>query len=233
MAITGRTGVHFVAERFDDQLVLHGTPALWRRARTCPCLDPTTGAARIVCPFCRDLPGILWDTGESLTVLAATRRRRDDHDQLGLDLRGFTQFTFPSTITPGHLDQLVLNVGVMVVNDEQHIRGDTDKLGRSTERFRIYPAVSVEYCEAIVTVEAQQTLVQYAVGTDFSVAEDGTITWLTDGPPAEATYTLRYTARPTFVCWSPMSRDEGGTKQPYRCLVQRLDWFRRQSAGEA
>ena len=229
MAISVQTAQHFDPEAFDALVERHGTPTLWRRARTCPCLSADTGAPRIVCPFCVDMPGILWDAGTDIKILAAGRSRRDDHEDFGLRLQGFTSFSFPSTVTPGHLDRIDLLAGRMVINDERHVRGDLDKAGRSRERLRVYPAYSVEFCEAIIGTD----LVQYTVGTDFAVDLAGDILWVDGRGPAEGgQYTMRYVVRPTFVCWSPISRDEYGNKQPYRVTVQRLDFFTRKAVGE-
>lgn len=237
MAITQRTEQHFDPEEFDSFIAAHGSDAVWRRARTCPCLDASTRQPSVACPFCRDWPGILWDAGTELRILAPNRQRRDEYEQPGLVERGMLFLTFPSragtgpdaiSVTPGHLDRIDLSgAAEMVVNDEVHVRGDVDPGGRSTERLRLHPSLAVEFCEAIVG----GTLTTFVEGTAFTVATNGAITWIS-GPPNGTQYTLRYRARPSFVVWSPMSRDEGGTKQPYRVLAQRLDFWRRQVVGE-
>ena len=83
--------------------------------------------------------------------------------------------------------------------------------------------LDVDDCEAIVA----GVRTQYVLGTDFTLDENNAVLWA-NGPPDGTLYTVRYTARPVYVCWSPESRDEDATKQPYRVIAQRLDFFRQQ-----
>lgn len=220
---------HLRAADFDEEIAAHGTPALWRRARLCPCVDGTTGHPSLDCLLCED--GLLWDAGKPLRILSMNRVREDVYDVTGQRLQGMVWLTFPTGISPGHLDRIDLQAAVMPVNNERHVRGETRKPGGpSTERLRIYPATAVEFCEAIVG----GVLTQYSTPADFSVADDGTILWVAGRGPADGTpYTLRYTARPTFLCWSPVSRDEASERMPYRCRAQRYDFFRRKAVGDA
>lgn len=229
MAVTSTIGPdHFDAAEFDALIAEHGVPALWRRARACPCVGED-GQPEIACAFCSDLPGYFWDAGVELRVLAPGRQRRDEQQDIGQLMAGMVQITFPSTFTPGHFDRVEFLAATMVINNERLRRGALDPAGRSQERLRIRPSLGVEYCAAIVG----DALVAYAEGTDFSVGADGSIAWVPGrGPAAGTRYTLRYHARPTFIIWSPQSRDEGGSKQPYRCQAQRLDFFHRGAVGD-
>jgi hypothetical protein len=228
MAIEAAGGLtseeHFDAAAFDAELNAHGAPARWRKARLCPCLNLLTGAPDPNCPYCRTYPGLLWDDAGELRVLAPARRRQDLYDQNGHLLKGMVTLTFPSTVLPAHLDQIELSAAVMVVNNERHVRGEIDPAGRSTERLRLPTPLDVEYCEAIVA----GVLTQYVLNTDFGLSDTNALQWAAGdaGPPPGTLYTIRYTARPVYICWSPESRDENGSKQPYRCIAQRLDYFR-------
>lgn len=216
------------APDFDAEILAHGTPALWRRARMCPCFDPVTGHPAIDCGVCTD--GILWDGGQAVRILANNRRREDVYDIAGQRMEGMCMLTFPTGITPGHLDRVELTAAVMTVNNELHVRGELDKAGRSTERLRIAPALSIEFCEAIVA----GVVTAYAFFTDFTVDAAGAISWNPGHGPADGSqYTVRYTTRPTYLIWSPQSRDEGGERMPYRARAQRYDFFRRKAVGEA
>ena len=102
--ITGKKALaeqHFDPTEFNDFIDAHGTSALWRRARTCPCLDPLTGQAAAACPFCREMPGTLWDAGTQLVLFVPSRQRTDIFDQGGKRIEGVVLVTFPSTVTPG------------------------------------------------------------------------------------------------------------------------------------
>lgn len=212
---------HFDPALFDGELEAHGTPARWRKARLCPCLNPTTGAPDPNCRFCAGYPGVVWDDAGELRVLAFARRRQDLYDQNGHLLKGVVTLTFPSTVVPSHLDQIELTAAVIVVNTEKHVRGQVDPSERSTERLRMPSVLAIEFCEAIVAGD----LVRYVEGTDFLRTDSNGLIWAPSGPPADTLYTVRYTARPTYICWSPESRDENGGRQPYRCMAQRLDFF--------
>jgi hypothetical protein len=227
------TGPHFDREGFDAFIDRHGTPVLWRRSRTCPCQKPSTGSPTDGCPFCNGL-GTLWDAGSEIKVVAPGRKRNDDYDLPGSFLVGSVMVDFPSCVTPGHLDRLDLKAGVMVVNNEVKFRGASNNRGNSTERVRLGGLfLEVQFCEAIIA----DALVEYSSPDDFSIDADGNITWVAGhGPDPDADpkvqYTLRYTAIPSFVCWSPTSRDENGVKMPYRCRAQRLDFFQQPGVGE-
>ena len=232
-------GVHLMAiedrhrvldsRNFDEEIVSHGTPALWRKARMCPCIKERTGQPEVGCAFCDEL-GSIWGDDKEIKVLAPGRKRNDDYGLAGAWMDGMVLFTFPTDVFPGHLDQIELLNAAMVVNNEHHVRGATDRLGRSKERLRLRHAIDIEFCEAIVGDD----LVDYKRYRDFNVNDEGDILWNAGGgPPEQAQYTLRYTAKPIFVIWSPTSRDEHGAKMPYRALAKRLDFFDPKSVGEA
>jgi len=220
---------HFDAKQFDDLAGAHGTQVNWRRARTCPCLNERSGQPRSVCSVCHG-DGVLWeDPGSEITIFGPGRLRRDEYDLPGLVVQGAATFTFPSTITPGHYDQIQMLAARMVVNGETHVRGKKDPLSRSLERLRFRNMLSVEFCEAIIN----DALEQYATPDDFSIGAGGEIEWVTGkGPPDGAQYSIRYQARPTWVVWAVQSRDEGGGKMPYRAITNRLDFFRPLAVGE-
>ncbi|MEO8602980.1 MAG: hypothetical protein ABI629_10415 [bacterium] len=222
-------GDHLVASQFDDEIDAHGTPALWRRARLCPCTDPSTGHPAIDCVLCES--GLLWDAGLELKVFSPGRVREDIYDVAGLRMQGMIWLTFPTGKTPAHLDRIDLQAAVMVVNNERHVRGETRTPGGpSTERLRISPPIAVEFCEAIIA----GVLTQYETPADFSIDGAGVITWVDGrGPAAGVQYTMRHTARPTFLCWDPQSRDEDSQRMPYKCRAQRYDFFRRKAVGDA
>lgn len=230
--ITGDVGHdgHLNAGDFDAEIAAHGTPALWRAMRLCPCTEENTGHPSLDCPVC-GAEGVNWAAGTPVTILSMKRSRDEVYDATGQRMDGLVNLTFATGISPGHLDRIELQVAVMPVNNERHVRGATRKPGGpSTERLRIYPALSIDFCEAIVA----GALVQYEVDTDFTVDPDGAIQWLPGRGPANGTaYTMRYTVRPTFLCWAPTSRDEGGQRMPYTCRAQRYDFYRPKAVGDA
>jgi len=231
MAVEDTTALaeHFDPAEFDALIADHGTPVLWRRALVCPCQNLNSNAPDVTCPFCQPYSGLLWDDGVPLVLLAPGRNRRDVFDEAGMFMQGMVWITFPSTVTPGHLDQVVFAVAELTVNNERHIRGDTDKLGRPTERLRMPIVLSVDWVAAIVGGD----LARFVEGTDFTLGLDGSVLWVDagHGPPTGVQYTVRYRARPHYVIWSPQSRDEHATKQPYKTMAQRLDFFRQPAVG--
>lgn len=234
MAITAATmataETHLDAAEFDAEVASHGTPVVVRRALTCPCFSSITGHAQTDCPYCEHGFGIIWDEGYTAKILAPGRPRRDDYDSVGFSINGMITLTFPSTVTPGHLDLVELMVAEMVVNRELLVRGEINKLGRSTERLRFRNVIMVERVVAIVG----GALEEYGVPTDLSVLPDASVQWVEGlhGPPGDVQYSVRYRARPSYVVLSPRSRDEGGQKMPYRCEAMRLDFFEKPAVGE-
>lgn len=215
---------HLDPARLDVEVDEHGLKALWRRVRTCPCIDPRTLQADIGCPICLD-EGLLWDAGQGLKVLMTGRSKRDQYGDVGSWINGFAPITFPSLIVPGHYDRVELIESLMIVRQILK-RGDTDRLARSRERLRFRTAVvAVEYLEAIDPGDPSATQ-QFAAGTDFNVDVDGSILWEAGQGPAEGTqYSVRYSARPTYIVWVPQEREEGGQKLNYKVQAQRFDFF--------
>lgn len=229
MAIEQRVATtdHFDPVEYDRRIEEDGTPAIWRRARTCPCINRATGQAKVDCPVCFG-DAVFWGDGEDIKVLAPGRQRKDEYDVVGAWMQGMLMLSFPSTALPGHLDRVELTLAKMVVDNELLVKGASDRAGRSKERLRFRHALDVEACHAIVDGELRE----YAVVNDFSVDAAGVVRWVDGhGPPDGAQYSMRYVARPTYLLWSPQSRDEGGLKMPYRCMAQRLDFFRRSVEG--
>lgn len=231
MAITKSRHERFNSKNFDVEIEAHGTCVLWRRSRTCPCIS-RAGDPDPNCPLCLDYPGIVWDDGSEISVIAPGRKRDDRYGEAGYWMEGMVQLTFPTCVTPGHLDRLEFKVGVMVIQNELHVRGEVDPLGRSLERLRFRHALEVEFCGARTGTAPNYVLTEYASPDDFSIAAGGAIEWVAGhGPGANVQYSMRYTARPTFLLLSPMSRDEAGNRQPYRAIAKRLDFFDRPAVG--
>lgn len=241
MAATQATAVHFNEARFERFIAEHGTPATWRKARQCPCLDEVTGQADPNCALCMTYPGIVWDAqGIALNILAPGRSRRDFYDSLGAAERGIIQLTFPAVLpgsalplVPGHEDWVQFEAAQLTVNNERLIRGAVDPLGRSVERVRMPTVLNVDACESVTGRGVTAHLVEYVWNVDFTIDVTGAVTWSGSNVPASGqAYVLRYQARPVYICWGPQSRDEYGVQQPYKCFAQRLDFFRRPAAGD-
>jgi len=219
--------LHFSADRFNPFLAAHGTPATWKKAIGCPCVDKTTGQSELDCLICDN--GVLWESaGTEIVTLAPGRAKNELYDTAGLAMQGIVTLTFASTITPGHLDRIEMTAAEMVVNTDHFVRGAVNNLAKSRERLRFRDAfLRAEYVKTIES-DIETT---YLPTTDFTVSADGTVTWVTAGPPADERYTIRYIARPVYIIWAPQSRDENASKMPYRAQAQRLDFFARQVAA--
>ena len=215
-ADTGLGGPHFDPAEFDEAIRTHGHRAQVRPRRACPCADAVTGQPSVNCPSCDN--GSLWGVGAEEWVLIPGRRRGDVYDPIGLYLNGMVIFSFKSTRTPGHLDRIELLDAEMVVNQERHVVDD------GKERVRVRPVLRVEAIDAWDGAQAVEV-----APASIEVDVTGQITWIDSLPAAHTPYTLRYVTTPAYVLLSPQSRDEGGSKMPYRAIAQRLDFF--QSKG--
>lgn len=209
------TGPHFDPNEFAEAIRTHGHRARIRPRRACPCGDPVTGQPRQDCGSCDN--GNLWGDGDEDFVLAPGRKRGDIYDPIGLYMNGMLMLTFRPERTPGHLDRVDLLDAEMIVTQERHAVGDGKERARHRPVLRIE---AVDWWNGSAAVSLDPAV--------LTVDGDGWFTWI-ESPPPGAPYTLRYATRPAYVVMSPQSRDEGGTKQPYRALCQRLDFF--QSAG--
>lgn len=217
----------FDAAAFDEEIQTHGIAANLRQALTCPCHLDDSRQPKVDCDVCEN--GIVWGTGIPVDVLIPGRQRKDEYQDLGMWMQGMTYLTMRSTRTPGHLDRVDLLEAEMVVNAELHRVGETKKSGESTERLRLYNWVRME---RVILLDDAGNIADQVEGTHYSVDANGVITWLVAPDPGKQ-YSLRYVARPSYVIWSPQSRDEAGEKMPYKSLVQRLDFFDRPEAPAA
>lgn len=217
---------HFDPARFDAEIESHGTPALWRRAMLCPCIDPDSSQPDPNCTVCRDLPGWVWDDGEPIVVLGPGRDKNEQFSEAGQRVEGGVTITFQSSVLPGRLDRIDFLETRMVVNGERLIRGKVVN-GLSFERLRVRPVLSVESVAARIAGE----FLRIPVGTDVTFSADGIPTWINPVPDGTI-YTVRYVARTAYVVWDPTERDEGGRKQPYKARCQRLDFCRLAPVGE-
>lgn len=207
---------HFDAARFDRLIAHHGTPAVVRPARMCPCYDET-GHPRRLCPHCDGL-GIAWGPAMNAMVLLPGRSRRDQYDWMGYQLQGITHMTVQTELTPAHYDLIELTAAEMIVTRERAVwRGAPVRLRMPT----VLRVEAVLWLDGITLVDAApQAVVDGKITLDSSV-------------PTGAQITVRYAARPAYVVISPIEREEGGVRMPYRALVQRLDFWSERSVEVA
>jgi len=217
--VADETGAdHFDPLEFDGAIETNGTPAEWRRATRCPCVDSSTGAYQLDCPYHAVGLGVVWGDPEEIKVLMPGRTDRFTAEMAGGVEMGGSMMVVKSTMTPSHADRIDLMAAEFTTSGEIFTVGDVNKLGHSKERLRFNP-IELEYATAIVAGQ----LVTY-VFPQVVVGDDGVITW-DGGPPQGTQYSVRYRGRPAYVCWSPQSRDENAQKMPYRVAVKRLDSF--------
>jgi hypothetical protein len=210
-----RSVPHFDAERFDQLIAEHGTPARLRKARSCPCWD-VTGHPRRLCPHCDGL-GIAWAEPQEARVLMPGRDRRDQYDWMGYQLQGITHMTMQAPFTPAHYDLVELTAAELVITRERHVwNGNPVRLRMPSVKL----VESVLYIAGADLVEADATLAGNTVALGAAV-------------PSGTQITVRYVAMPAYVILSPIERDEAGVKMPYRALVQRLDFFSERQAEVA
>jgi hypothetical protein len=193
-----------------------GQTFAWRRAYACPCLNPSSGAAKPDCPLCAGkgqtwgeaVEGISGIAGQSIQLKWA---------KFGLFEPGDVVLTIPSDsalYAMGQFDRVVM-LDSSVPFSTKFVRGKGDVLR--------YPNVQVDrvfWLDGADTVE----------GGIPTVDDDGTLTWTDGEPPVGTVYSLTGRRRPEYFVWGNYPQDRahhGGSALPRKVVLRAFDLFGR------
>lgn len=194
-----------------------GQNVAWQRATSCPCRNPTSGAAKQSCPTCHG-KGVFWsDAIAAWTGLAGMKVARE--------WAMYTEYASGDVVITIPSDSPLWNIGetdkVSFIDSSQPfstvLMGGVDKLS-----FQAASISGVIWLDPIT-----QLPVTGGIPTQGS---DGTLAWISDGPPTLTQYTVSGRRIPEYFCWRDMAQDRAhsaGLALPRRVILRLLDLFGR------
>lgn len=203
-------------ERFNALLNGVGQRTEWRRAYSCPCINPASKAPSFQCPQCHGI-GSVWAAPVNGMVALSGQKLQRAWAQFGAWQNGDVVVTIPSDsplYVLGEADRVVLSDSSAPFSNTL-VRGDNDKLNFS-----------------VVTVDRVFWLVnnQITEGGIPTVGVDGTLTWVDGEPPAGTQYSVTGRQRPEYFVYGDFPQDRAhqqGTALPRRVVLRSFDLFRR------
>lgn len=186
----------------------------WRRAYLCPCTDPHSGSPEAGCPVCAGR-GSVWASPVAAWAGIASQRVAREWAQYGQWESG---------------DQVM----TIAADSPLYAAGENDRLTmtQSSEPFSVplvrgsgdvlrFPVVQVDR----VFWRDPATLALTEGGIP-AVADDGSLSWAEDEPPAGVQYSVTGRKRPEFYIFKDFPQDrshQGGMTLPRRVVARRYD----------
>jgi hypothetical protein len=203
---------------FNRHLAHMGQDVAWRKAFSCPCKNPDSGASDKKCPHCAG-KGYLWDPALDSVVGVAGAKVQREWAQFGMYEAGDSVVTIGSDsplYAMGQADRVT-----MLNATEQFsltlIRGaPTDRL-----------IGKIESIGRVFWLDDDKALVQGGIP---DVADNGTLSWVDGEPPAGRQYGISGSRYQEFFCFNmfPSNRNEHqGAQLPKKVVLRKFDLWGR------
>lgn len=204
-------------DAFNALLANVGQRYQWRRSYACPCVKPSSGAAKPGCPQCGGR-GRIWDVPLDGVAGMAGGKAQRQWTQMGSFENGDVVVTIGSD-SPMY-DMAMLDRMTALDNTDGFsvplVRGQGDRLfGRTVEVTRVF---WLDQAGAIVE------------GGLPSVSDTGVLTWLSGEPPAGMQYSITGSRYAEFFCFGEFPSDRNqhqGEELPRRVVLRKFDLFSR------
>lgn len=208
----------FNHSEFDGFLAAVGQDVVWRRAYACPCVNPTSGHARVGCKHCKG-KGRLWQPGLDARTGVSGREAQQQWVQFGQPSLGDVVVTVPS-------DSPLYEIGP---SDRVLFKNKTEPFS-----LNIVKGVNERINFSIVSLEK----VLYIDGNDAMVdaplpvvQSNGVLNWSGVEIPDGVTFSLAGRRNPEYFCMkdTPFDRPhQGGAKLPRRVVLRRFELYANQ-----
>ena len=207
--------------KFNDWLTNIGQTVTWRRARTCQCTSPNSGAAKVNCPVCAG-KRVFWDPGVSSIVGIAGQQIQRKWAQMGHWEDGDAVVTIPE-------------------NSAMYDCGQFDRvlMLNSTDRFSYALARGAPNERVFVSVEAFERVFWLTNGNlpivdgDLpTIDANGFVSWAHGAvaPPVGTVYTVEGTRYAEYFVYSALPSDRAehqGARLPKKIVLRSFDLFAR------
>lgn len=208
---------------FNAHLAHLGQQFMWRKSYRCPCVNPSSGAAKPACPACGG-KGSIWDPAVKAVAGMAGQKVQQQWQQMGQWQDGDAVLTIQENspmYEMGKYDR------VLMLNSTDYF---SLVLTRGSPKEKLHEPV--EKLTRVFWLDQQSAIVNGSLPT---VAPNGTLTWPAGGvaPPPGTQYSVNGTRYSEYFCWGqfPSDRNEhSGARLPKRVVLRRFDLFSRDMA---
>lgn len=208
--------MRFTVKKFDRHLENIGQNYLWRRAYTCSCINPESGAPDHKCGVCFG-KGHYWLPGQQCVAATASQKTQATWEKMGAHEDGDIAITIPQSSPMwecGQFDRVVMLNG----SDRFSI---PLKRGAVSERILF----TVETVERVFwKAQGTQNLVDGGIPV---VSNSGQITWPSGGePPPGVTYSITGRKRSEYFVFKDMPNNRNmhsGYRLPRTTVLRRFD----------
>ncbi len=213
--------MRFNPAAFDSWLGNVGQQFLWRASYACPCVNPTSGAAKPNCPQCHG-KGRIWAANPTACVAGmASQKTQREWANFGVWQSGDAVVTIPQAspmYAMGQFDRAIM------VNATEVFSLVLTRGGQIEKVF-----LPVDTVTRLFWLDANSNIVDGSLPT---VNADGTLTWAAGAtqPPVGTQYTIQGTAFQEYFCFGefPGNRNEHqGMRLPKRVVLRKFDLFGR------
>lgn len=204
--------MRFSPAKFNRHLDHIGQTFSWRKASTCPCVNPLSGAARPGCPHC-DGKRIIWAAAVDGKAGVAGQKTQREWAQFGLYQGGDVVLTIQESsplYAMGQFDRVVM------LNSTDSfslplVRGQNDRIQGQVQQI---------------------TRVFWIDGDDIvdgplpDLTTGGVLSWTIGGPPAGQQYTVDGIRNSEYFCFGPYPSDRmmhHGARLPRRVVLRQFD----------
>lgn len=189
----------------------------WRRGYACPCVNPNSGQAKANCKQCAG-KGRLWGDAVTGTAGVVSQSRLRNYATFGVWDADDMMLSIPSDsplYAMGQYDRVEAKNRTEPFSIN-FIRGLNDKIH--------FDVVSLERC---FRLDAQENIVELPLPT---INPDGSFSWASGAPPAQAQFSLTGRRRPEYYCYLELPTDrpmQQGSPLPRKVVLRRFDLFGR------
>lgn len=209
---------------FNAHLEHMGQDVKWRKASTCPCISPTSGAPKPKCTHCGG-KGQLWGVQIPTVVGVASQKIQQEWARMGQWESGDSVISIPESspmYEMGKFDR------VLLVNSKEQFSMAMVH-GGVNEKFLF----TVDKIKRVFWIDGTDAIVEGKIPT---VGTNGIPVWAPGDEPAPGQqYSINGTKVLEFFCFGqyPSNREEHqGARLPKRVVLRRFDLFGRDGRND-
>ncbi len=214
-----KTRADFDPELFDNVIAQHGKRIVWRKAMLCPCVQESTGQARVDCDTCDNSGFVYVDPLNIQVLLMNFDKRTRLYEKFSLWQSGEASCTMQANYRMGYRDSIELIDDVACFNEllkKGNRKGRLQGLPASTDaaRYRMSAITKVLVMKGNDLTTAER-------GVHFKLNESGHIHWSALGHkliPDGSMISVHYDFHPVYLVNSHphmVRSDMRGTKEPH------------------
>lgn len=198
---TRKTRAQFRQIEFQRTILQHGYYLIWTKALICPCMNETSGQARINCEDC-DGSGFYYDDPIEIRGLMTSMERNSRvFEKFGAWVEGTANLTVEPQYRMGHRDRVEMRDSVMV-HSEVFTKGDRRGLRSKLPDLCDSLRYRIARMTAILWKPEGTSATKLEEGYHFKINENGWIEWTVKGDELiddETTLSAIYEYHPIYL----------------------------------